>query len=1102
MKIKTTDIMPFAVIYWIFFAVVYIYTSSLKTGTPPYLATAYINYAFFAGMIGALTVTVRHFQLPVKKRTLPGLTAQVVKAVILSQVPACLMAVSMYFETLSATMPLCWLLFLVSYVFILFMIASIYTPGGLRSIALRVRKSIISILWLLALQLACTWPLHLATGYTHKYLPNAHLLSTALVLPASFALSGYLWTLFIFNAIRKAEVDDSSASLYRTTLNVHRNNAWCVLGAVYLTYIASLVIPRYFPGIPMYIENSIVWTNCWVGSLAEFVAYSSIALVLLLVIKGAWWRSLSAVLLSWILVTLLRVGPLCLLEVPDAFAIGIAYFALLSVVILLIRGGVRLFDKQPNKAVNQVQEPVRELVFETLDQGKMPEAWYSDSLCCTFNETGMLSGPLTEVQMLLPGNGWRRVRVEVEMDAPDGSHVFCDHDNAMRMDIDIKSKYARHSAFRHQFEMEHSTIPVPADKPSHLVAFEFDYDTLSASVDKQDVVTATDPYPRPTARRLIIGFMNDCLVKSVRVLGEGELIAPLYNIQPKANDDFFLEVCVDPFDDLIPAAFTRNTFDELFAELKSWGTRRVQWIYYGKREDGWWDYSTWGVPRNAAKTYDNVGDMFKVAVESAHAHGLEIYGLLKPFDMGLRASYGEGTPEAQECGRVPMVGGPVGWVTKFAAEHRELIMSRKPDVYGDAENEVFNRIDLVKDDDGSCAFTVNDIEILVSDDNATYAPYTGPITRTEVVEDYPLYVHTASGAKKTDKTVSARVFRFDGLEIRSKYFALAVAGREGSFNNNPANMIHVFGENGEESKLTYGYMERLGLSGEALPFREHGVEFDSNPMVTAVCAGGYDAVRAYFPFDSGLGFFAVGRGKEPGPLAALSPSFPETREWWLSWVKDILDAGADGVEMRVRNHHSILAWGELGFEQPVVDEFQTRYGVDLLSTDDFDRAAFRKLRGEAYTKFYREARELVKSYGKKLGLHVSTTMDTEPEQGAAMEIQWDWQTWLKEGLADGVTMKEVWPESRLGLGIFSYTRAQGIPAVFCPYANHYWNFPPYSNLPGGERVIESMINVAKEGGCDGYQFYECAAVVRATPDGHIEMRTPELREVFRKYFVK
>jgi hypothetical protein len=585
-------------------------------------------------------------------------------------------------------------------------------------------------------------------------------------------------------------------------------------------------------------------------------------------------------------------------------------------------------------------------------------------------------------------------------------------------------------------------------------------------------------------------------------LGEGELIAPLYDIQPKTNDDFFLEVCVDPFDDLIPAAFNCNTFDELFAELKSWGTRRVQWIYYGKREDGWWDHSTWGVPKNAAQTYDNVGDIFKVAVESAHAHGLEIYGLLKPFDMGLRASYGEGTPEALECGRVPMVGGPVGWVTKFVAEHRELIMSRKPDVYGDAENEVFTRIDLVKDDDGPCAFSVDDIEILVSDDNATYRPYTGPVTRHEAVEDYPVYVHTASGAKKTEQTISARVFKFDGLEIHSKYFALAVSSREGSFNNNPTNMIHVFGELGEESKLTYGYMERLGPSGEALPFREHGVEFDSNPMVTAICAGGYDAIRAYFPFDSGLGFFAVGRGKEPGPLAALSPSFPETREWWLSWVKDILDAGADGVEMRVRNHHSILAWGELGFEQPVVDEFQTRYGVDLLSTDDFDRAAFRKLRGEAYTQFYREARELVKSYGKRLGLHVSTTMDTEPEQGAAMEIQWDWQTWLKEGLADGVTMKEVWPESRLGLGIFSYTRAQGIPAVFCPYANHYWNFPPYSNLPGGERVIESMINVAKEGGCDGYQFYECAAVVRATPDGHIEMRTPELREVFRKHFVK
>ena len=146
----------------------------------------------------------------------------------------------------------------------------------------------------------------------------------------------------------------------------------------------------------------------------------------------------------------------------------------------------------------------------------------------------------------------------------------------------------------------------------------------------------------------------------------------------------------------------------------------------------------------------------------------------------------------------------------------------------------------------------------------------------------------------------------------------------------------------------------------------------------------------------------------------LSPSFAEVQDWWLTWVQDCLDAGADGIEMRVRNHHSTLAWREFGFEKPVRDEFLKRYGVDLWKTDDFDLAAWRQLRGEAYTQFYRRVRELTRRHGKPMGLHISpTTGVMEPEQGAAMEIHWDWRRWLREGLCDSVTMKEIWPRTSL-----------------------------------------------------------------------------------------
>jgi len=749
---------------------------------------------------------------------------------------------------------------------------------------------------------------------------------------------------------------------------------------------------------------------------------------------------------------------------------------------------------------------MRNLISENFDQGCIPPGWFTDSLCHSFDKGGLRSGWLksgssTVLTIPLPGYAWESIHVEIEVEPIECAYVYCVWDGVLYLSVSLMDAYP-HIAEKYQRGLARRSQSVPRMQGSHVIVFKFDGGYISASADGQEVITAIDPYPQQLANRVTLGLGGDCVARRVRIYGEKPRTEPLYHIPDRRGEDFSLEVNVDFVDDLIKAPFTRKMFGDLFAEFKSWGVRRVHWIYYGKKEDGWWDFAPLGAGENAIRTFENVGDIFKTAVESAHEHGIQIFGLIKPFDMGLRWSYGECTPEAITQGRVERVGGPVGWIAKFPAEHRELIMSRKSGVYGDAENDTFTRIDLVKADDGPCAFSPHDISLYVSDDNATYRQYTGPIRMEESIEEYPLYAHTASGAKPTGKSVRSRVLRFNDLCIKNKYVAISIDGRENSFANTLINMLHIFGEKGEERKLTYGVMLRKNEQRQSLSFKAAGVEFDSYPMVTSVCAGGYEAISSVFILDSGEGFIAFARGKDAGPLAALSPSFPEVRQWWLSWVRDVLDTGADGVELRVRNHHSDFAWGEYGFEAPVVEAFKARYGVDLLTTDDFDRAAFRRLRGEAYTQFYREAKQITNSYGKPLGLHISPTMDTDPEQGAAMEIYWDWRTWLKEGLADSITMKEVWPESRLAQEVLSYTRPARIPVVFCPYANHYWNNPPYSSRPGGERVIEDLIHLARDGGYDGYQFYECAAVIEAALDGSVIMREPGLREVLRKYFLR
>ena len=44
---------------------------------------------------------------------------------------------------------------------------------------------------------------------------------------------------------------------------------------------------------------------------------------------------------------------------------------------------------------------------------------------------------------------------------------------------------------------------------------------------------------------------------------------------------------------------------------------------------------------------------------------------------------------------------------------------------------------------------------------------------------------------------------------------------------------------------------------------------------------------------------------------------------------------------------------EFGYNQPIVDEFRKRYGVDI-RTEPFDKLAWAKLRGEYLTQFMRE----------------------------------------------------------------------------------------------------------------------------------------------------
>jgi hypothetical protein len=517
-----------------------------------------------------------------------------------------------------------------------------------------------------------------------------------------------------------------------------------------------------------------------------------------------------------------------------------------------------------------------------------------------------------------------------------------------------------------------------------------------------------------------------------------------------------------------------------------------------------------------------VGDIFTAAVNHAHREGLELVGILKPFDMAIHGfSWPPFSEMARQHGRIFKIGGAAYWSTHMAADNQPLIMARKPSAWGPALQATWTRIDLVKEDDGECPLKPSDIAILVSDDNDTFRPYAGPLAARGLVEDYPVYASTPSGVMPTAEKRAARVFRFEGLDIREPFVALQVTGSARSFVNRLCDLVHVFGKTGEETRLTYGLSPRRAdhtsqfnnspADTPAAPLAgpQGGFEFNrypGSPSGSLTCGG--DPLVTPLALDRGApSFVAFARGKDRGTLSILSPSFPETRALWMTWVTAMLDAGADGIDIRPGHHNSDFAWIEYGFEQPVRDAMLKRTGVDIWETDDFDRDLWSRIRGEGWTQFIREASAVVRGRGKTLTLHVDGHYDSAPGTGGAMNITYDWRTWFAEGLMDRVTGKSLWPQSSLALEVLALAHAKGIPVSYAPYCNNFFEDRRTTNhigdSPAGcEKPVERLIDWGRKAGFDSFLFYECASALRAKPDGTIGFRknSEPLREVLRKRF--
>lgn len=141
-----------------------------------------------------------------------------------------------------------------------------------------------------------------------------------------------------------------------------------------------------------------------------------------------------------------------------------------------------------------------------------------------------------------------------------------------------------------------------------------------------------------------------------------------------------------------------------------------------------------------------------------------------------------------------------------------------------------------------------------------------------------------------------------------------------------------------------------------------------------------------------------------------SYAWPESRAFRLEQARELLAWGADGIHCSTSSHcrHMPNTHEEdfYGFEQPIVDAYRKKYGVDIRTANDFDKQAWHDLKGQAMVQLYRDLAGLCHGQDKELwiglqlGRYTQFSADSHFSANVVMRYTNHWKTLVDEGIAD------------------------------------------------------------------------------------------------------
>lgn len=579
------------------------------------------------------------------------------------------------------------------------------------------------------------------------------------------------------------------------------------------------------------------------------------------------------------------------------------------------------------------------------------------------------------------------------------------------------------------------------------------------------------------------------------------------------SHDFKLSVTVDFPDDITKGPFDQARLDDVMSQISSIGARRVNWMYYGSvtpddpTRGNIWE-SHWAT--YAPQTLAQLGEPLQAAVKAAKKQGLEIFGVVKPYNGGLSGTYPLGSPEAGTKSKITRIGGTLQQLIPFLEAHPEMRLQRRPEE-GPVATGPITEIKLTKADSGATRLAPEHLRIWVSDDNFKYRPLGLVPKGTVALEHAQHEIRDYHGNVLTRRGELVRVIRLTGLSLTAKFIVLSTTFAEGAgdFRNTPTGMVELFNANGASLPCVLATHAALWI--RPRDFRTYGLEFDmgyghlpvtlDQPWKGASSDpwkpfSGEDEFAEETLFGKGPtgGFIGIALGKNAYAAAAPSEAYADVRALWLAWVKQMLDAGVDGVNLRISAHGTLSDEPDMyGWNPPVIAAYRQRYGEGPI-----DPVKIATIRGDFYSEFVREASQTVRSRGKKLHVHLHAeafrhALVFGQQNGIPGGIDFQWKRWLREGWVDEVYLRTSWFEAAEDpLGAKFTQRSRLTAALTDPVAEDMISTAQDLRLPitlnryigraaGLEEYVSDLKQIYRDARFSGFDVYEFFDLAQSSP---------------------